>query len=103
MGSSGSEGGRHQVRQTLLRHAQRHPEILAFLTMSALVAIAYANAWPNSFHFDDIEGIVKNPMIRDVGKIPSYFMDIKMSVRAGARSEERRVGKECRSRWSPYH
>ena len=23
--------------------------------------------------------------------------------RAGQRSEERRVGKECRSRWSPYH
>ena len=22
---------------------------------------------------------------------------------AGERSEERRVGKECRSRWSPYH
>ena len=21
----------------------------------------------------------------------------------GTRSEERRVGKECRSRWSPYH
>src|SRR5258707_4093903 len=31
-----------------------------------------------------------------------------VAVRAGApkpdvRSEERRVGKECRSRWSPYH
>src|SRR5256885_8093621 len=25
---------------------------------------------------------------------PSYYQD---------RSEERRVGKECRSRWSPYH
>src|SRR3712207_6905847 len=25
------------------------------------------------------------------------------SVRVSARSEERRVGKECRSRWSPYH
>src|SRR5256884_4582548 len=24
-------------------------------------------------------------------------------ARAGSRSEERRVGKECRSRWSPYH
>src|SRR3989475_4181325 len=24
-------------------------------------------------------------------------------VAAGSRSEERRVGKECRSRWSPYH
>src|SRR5256886_9285353 len=25
------------------------------------------------------------------------------ALRGGARSEERRVGKECRSRWSPYH
>src|SRR5256886_1320404 len=25
------------------------------------------------------------------------------ACRAGERSEERRVGKECRSRWSPYH
>src|SRR3712207_7369862 len=24
-------------------------------------------------------------------------------TRRSARSEERRVGKECRSRWSPYH
>ena len=24
-------------------------------------------------------------------------------LNAGSRSEERRVGKECRSRWSPYH
>ena len=28
--------------------------------------------------------------------------DIKQ-VENGSRSEERRVGKECRSRWSPYH
>ena len=26
-----------------------------------------------------------------------------VAVAAPARSEERRVGKECRSRWSPYH
>ena len=26
-----------------------------------------------------------------------------MQEEAGQRSEERRVGKECRSRWSPYH
>src|SRR3989475_3511981 len=25
------------------------------------------------------------------------------NITAGVRSEERRVGKECRSRWSPYH
>ena len=26
-----------------------------------------------------------------------------MAAGHGGRSEERRVGKECRSRWSPYH
>ena len=28
---------------------------------------------------------------------------LNSSHRRGLRSEERRVGKECRSRWSPYH
>ena len=28
---------------------------------------------------------------------------LQFSRRRGKRSEERRVGKECRSRWSPYH
>ena len=27
----------------------------------------------------------------------------KQNIRVDVRSEERRVGKECRSRWSPYH
>ena len=27
----------------------------------------------------------------------------KMEISNTSRSEERRVGKECRSRWSPYH
>ena len=27
----------------------------------------------------------------------------EMFAKAIKRSEERRVGKECRSRWSPYH
>src|SRR5258706_5489220 len=33
------------------------------------------------------------------------FAEICLAVRTrfGSRSEERRVGKECRSRWSPYH
>ena len=28
---------------------------------------------------------------------------VKQEYLLGQRSEERRVGKECRSRWSPYH
>ena len=30
-------------------------------------------------------------------------IDITGEIVIGERSEERRVGKECRSRWSPYH
>ena len=29
--------------------------------------------------------------------------DYVIDLGSGDRSEERRVGKECRSRWSPYH
>ena len=29
--------------------------------------------------------------------------ETRKKIRQTARSEERRVGKECRSRWSPYH
>ena len=28
---------------------------------------------------------------------------VNVAAHASMRSEERRVGKECRSRWSPYH
>ena len=28
---------------------------------------------------------------------------LDLLAKSSARSEERRVGKECRSRWSPYH
>ena len=35
---------------------------------------------------------------RNSSRISEYFMNQKYF-----RSEERRVGKECRSRWSPYH
>src|SRR5260221_7638421 len=33
--------------------------------------------------------------------VPVYIVEAAGGARA--RSEERRVGKECRSRWSPYH
>ena len=39
----------------------------------------------------------------DIGELNASIIlapDIKLKQ---ARSEERRVGKECRSRWSPYH
>ena len=41
-----------------------------------------------------------NVIVFGVGGVGSFACEA--IVRAG-RSEERRVGKECRSRWSPYH
>src|SRR5256885_9141453 len=40
------------------------------------------------------------------GKTGAAHLSAMGALRSGAglvRSEERRVGKECRSRWSPYH
>ena len=40
------------------------------------------------------------PLIQtELKKLPVYIRDFYLQTR----SEERRVGKECRSRWSPYH
>ena len=49
-----------------------------------------------------------NFMLDDNKKAAQVFLrvileDDKIKVRNVRRSEERRVGKECRSRWSPYH
>ena len=40
-------------------------------------------------------------MVKKAG-IADRFV-IESSATSTERSEERRVGKECRSRWSPYH
>src|SRR2546427_4082182 len=56
------------------------------------------------FFFDyDLDGLedlfVANGHIEpDIGRIQP-----QVSYTESPRSEERRVGKECRSRWSPYH
>ena len=53
--------------------------------------------------------LVKNKKIIGFSGIgrPEKFLDSlrkkKLNIIKFFRSEERRVGKECRSRWSPYH
>ena len=48
---------------------------------------------------------LKNEINKSFAKYISEFNDIPESLKDKRvdRSEERRVGKECRSRWSPYH
>src|SRR2546430_15741552 len=49
----------------------------------------------------DLSGFLRRILPADVEIVSASEEDLP-DVRADVRSEERRVGKECRSRWSPY-
>src|SRR3712207_800254 len=50
------------------------------------------------------EPIQSKSSISSTGRIPYIsIQNFSSSLVSARRSEERRVGKECRSRWSPYH
>ena len=57
----------------------------------------------------DLNVPVKDGKVTSDARITASMPTIEHCMKAGAsvmvmsRSEERRVGKECRSRWSPYH
>ena len=45
----------------------------------------------------------RNLMNFPADNVAELIDETLMEYLEGKRSEERRVGKECRSRWSPYH
>jgi len=53
-----------------------------------------------SYVFEDPESAAAYFNLQEYGNTYSRIMNPTVAV---FRSEERRVGKECRSRWSPYH
>src|SRR2546425_76527 len=55
---------------------------------TSTTAVTDGGRWPNYWEFNNGTGV---QLISVVSGGPN------------GRSEERRVGKECRSRWSPYH
>ena len=56
----------------------------------------HEQAWANQAVKSTTGGKNPKPVYKNFGK---FFGDAYTK----SRSEERRVGKECRSRWSPYH
>ena len=48
-------------------------------------------------YLKDHRPVLYNTMLLN-GSLYPHLMEVEQT-----RSEERRVGKECRSRWSPYH
>ena len=57
-----------------------------------------AQSWLDGHYDEATKKQVKYLMDNDMKElVESFYKDLEF------RSEERRVGKECRSRWSPYH
>ena len=52
---------------------------------------------------DEVMGEINMIPFIDVMLVLLIVFIITVPVMKQLRSEERRVGKECRSRWSPYH
>src|SRR2546426_12517810 len=89
---------------TLFRSSRARGRLLV---VAAITLATTAHVGSPDTYFEGAAGpypvriIVRNP-----GVVPGL---VQISVRLLAprsvqrRSEERRVGKECRSRWSPYH
>src|SRR5258708_38939951 len=47
--------------------------------------------------------VTDGPFMETREQLGGYFLIDAKNLDEAIRSEERRVGKECRSRWSPYH
>src|ERR1051325_562256 len=65
--------------------------VMAVAAMPILIVLWFLFAGFTLYFFRD-----PNPRVPDGA-------NLVVSPGHGKRSEERRVGKECRSRWSPYH
>src|SRR2546426_10746085 len=82
----------------LIERLQADAGYRSFLLDGQTVLLAdYLRARPE--REGDVKALVKTGRLQ-VG--PWYVLAAER-IPSGERSEERRVGKECRSRWSPYH
>src|SRR3712207_9550970 len=72
------------------------PLLLVCAVVAALVVGDYWMNYGKIYRGVEVVGVALGD------KTPEEAQQI-LEERTGGRSEERRVGKECRSRWSPYH
>src|ERR1035441_4284666 len=61
------------------------------------------NCLSQSMSSFSLSGESASTVRRKTGSVPENRNSTQLSFSRYSRSEERRVGKECRSRWSPYH
>src|SRR3712207_2300383 len=95
------------VYQALLTQCARHPlvRLAQLYDPSAVIAACsayYHGAGPGAPPTFTIRTLVRAEIVRAWADSCSD-PELEWHLGSNLRSEERRVGKECRSRWSPYH
>src|SRR3712207_2080941 len=82
--------------------AEEDPAVKLLGRLSAPVACIVAKGW--RLHVEKVLRTTPEENLESVRDTVSFLARAGKEVIFDAeRSEERRVGKECRSRWSPYH
>ena len=106
----GTAGAMHEFAHgTVLTHKKTNKifyKILGLLTWTnaSIFQATHFNHHRNFLHETDLEGALgNNKSLSLVSVLGKVFLSPSFVARRIYRSEERRVGKECRSRWSPYH
>ena len=76
--------------------------VSSILLLSVMGGHLYADEKANVVKQGTIRGRIIDTSKQTLPGASIYIENLKTGV-ISDRSEERRVGKECRSRWSPYH
>ena len=88
-----------------IKSAKRPVKVLNLFAYTGGATLAAASAGASVTHVDASKGMVtwakENAAASGLSDAPVRWL-VDDCVKF-VRSEERRVGKECRSRWSPYH
>ena len=105
-----------KVHKNLIREMSRTTRVLtrqeyfseviqAFQETEKSIFGCITGSKPSDNDRKNIDIIVKNirELVKKGVKISFLIPKFPNRLYIGYRSEERRVGKECRSRWSPYH
>ena len=96
-------GAKNKVPEAMPKMTSRRPESSSILQEDKNLLFVRSDSGYEVYL--DLERIVYDKETSRATFISVWFPSekIKASLKKLTRSEERRVGKECRSRWSPYH
>src|SRR3712207_774447 len=89
----------------VLRHSTAHAMAQAILELYPGSKLTIGPPIENGFFYDiEVAGRMTDEDLPRIEERMREIVDRDLRIeREEIRSEERRVGKECRSRWSPYH